>query len=199
MSHPAGTLLLAAVIGWGTWSASAAATQKPSFDCERASGSVEEMICSDSTLAEMDVRMHGIWQAVLELSAPDSLWVRAEQRGWIKGRNECWKSDDVRECIVASYKIRIAELQARWALVPSKGPFRLVCNDNPTGEVVATLFETDPPSGVLERGDQVVVVFLGPSASGARYEGSNVSFWMRGDEAFVTWGWNAEEMRCRIR
>jgi len=30
------------------------------------------------------------------------LVLTAEQRGWIKGRNECWKSDNKRRCVEES-------------------------------------------------------------------------------------------------
>ena len=49
----------------------------------------------------------------------------------------------------------IAELQARYRLVPANGPFRFMCEDNPTNEVVVTFFKTDPPTIIAERGDSV--------------------------------------------
>jgi len=36
--------------------------------------------------------------------------LKAEQRGWIKGRNACWKSDNKRGRIEKEYGLRIAEL-----------------------------------------------------------------------------------------
>jgi uncharacterized protein len=180
---------------------SALSAQEPSFDCDKAVGAVEEMICADSTLASLDVRLSEVWHQVLARSQDnvDLDLIKAEQRSWVKGRNECWKSDDVRECIETSYELRIAELQVRWSLVPAQGPFFFVCNENPANEVVATLFETEPPAALLERGDESVVVYLQPFASGARYEGRNVTFWTRDDEALLTWGWDADEMGCRLR
>lgn len=175
--------------------------QPPSFDCRQASGAVQEMICADSALAALDRQMAAVWrQAVAQ--TPDSLslkWMKAEQRGWIKGRDECWKSEDVRRCAEESYRLRIAEVQARWRLVAARGPYFFACDGNPANEVVATFFATDPPTVVLERGDETVVAYQGISASGARYEGRNVLFWNKGDEAMVTWGWQAKEMRCVVR
>jgi hypothetical protein len=93
--------------------------------------------------------------------------LRTEQRGRVKGRNDCWKAKDsstfftaswqvtgVRACVEGSYGIRISELQATWRLAPSRGPIFLACQGNPADEVVATLFETDPPAARLERGRQ---------------------------------------------
>ena len=38
--------------------------------------------------------------------------IKTTQRGWIGGRNECWKSEDSRACTEKAYRTRIAELQA---------------------------------------------------------------------------------------
>jgi len=40
--------------------------------------------------------------------------LKAEPRGWNKGRNACWKSDNKRGRIEKEYGLRIAELQANW-------------------------------------------------------------------------------------
>lgn len=174
---------------------------QPSFDCSRADGVVEEMLCNDAGLAALDVQMAKVWQEAMDLSLDnvDLPEIKAEQRGWITGRNDCWKNDDVRQCTEDSYKTRIAEIQALWRLVSAKGPVFFACNDNPANEVIATFFETDPPTAVLERGDQTVVAYLQPTASGARYEGQNVIFWNKGQEATVTWGFESEPMNCAVR
>ena len=77
----------------------------------------------------------------------------AEQRGWIKGRNDCWKSDDRRSCVEQAYRLRIAELQARYRLVPAVAEARYVCDDSPGSELLVTFFQTDPASLIAERGD----------------------------------------------
>lgn len=170
----------------------------PSFDCTKPlSGSVEEMICRDGALAALDRKLADVYAAAGKIAAmqkPNLL--PAEQRGWIKGRNDCWKSDDRRACVESEYARRIAELQARYRLVPPRGPFFWACENNPANEVVVTFFETDPPTAMLERGDQTVVAFSAPAGSGAKYVGRNETFWEHQGEARVTWGHGAPEMRC---
>ncbi len=122
--------------------------------------------------------------------------LRAEQRGWIKGRDACWKSEDRRGCVEGEYRRRIAELQARYRLVPSTGPIPYVCDGEPGNDVVASFFRTDPPTLIAERGDSVSLMYLQPSGSGARYQGGNETFWEHHGEARVTWGYGAPEMRC---
>jgi uncharacterized protein len=181
----------------------------PAFDCSKAQGEVEQLICRDEGLAALDRKLDEVYKAALAKARDDvPRLLRTEQRGWIAGRNECWKArdgtyltaswkaKDVRECVEGSYRIRISELQALMRLVPPKGPVFYACNDA-FGEVIATFFETDPPTARLERGDRTVTAWLVPAASGSKYEGQNVELWNRGDEATVTWLGAA--LRCRAK
>jgi uncharacterized protein len=184
----------------------------PAFDCTKAEGTVEELICKDAELGALDRKLDEAYKAALA-KARDAMpgTLRAEQRGWVKGRNDCWKAQEgspafltaswqvtsVRDCVVGSYQLRTAELQAVWQLVPSKGPVFFACENNPANEVVATFFETDLPSARLERGDRSVTAYLVQTGSGARYEGQNVDFWTKGDEAQVTWDGSA--LACQVR
>jgi uncharacterized protein len=191
------SLLMAGLgVAFGSVSASA-----QSFDCGKAeSGSIEELICQDEDLSVLDEKMAEVYEAAQRKATNEHPPVlKAEQRGWIKGRNECWKSDDKRECIEQSYLLRIAEVQARYRLVPFKGPVFYMCNDQPANEVVATFFETNPPTVIAERGDQVSFMVLQPSGSGAKYKGRNETFWEKSGDAMVTWGHDSPEMRCEVR
>ncbi len=181
--------------------ASPALGQGPSFDGDKADGSVEEMICADAALAALDVRLDAVWQQAMVLSqdSPDLKTFQAEQRGWIKGRNDCWKSDDVRACVESCYRDRIAEIQARWRLVEARGPFVFADAVNPVDEITATYLATDPQVVLLERGDETVVAYQALSASGARFEGRNITFWTKGDEALVTWGYGAQPRTYRLK
>jgi len=172
----------------------------PSFDCTKvAAGSIEAMICADRELTELDRRLASVYgQAAQKAGNEHPPVFKAEQRGWIKGRNDCWKSDDRRRCVADSYVQRIAELQARYRLVGHIGPVTYHCDDHPKSEVVATFFQTNPPTLIAERGDQVSLMVQQPSASGARYQGRNESLWEHHGEARITWGYGAPEMRCVV-
>ncbi|MCB1956003.1 MAG: MliC family protein [Rhodocyclaceae bacterium] len=169
----------------------------PAYDCTRADGDIEQAICHDPTLAELDRRLDTTYRAALAKAGnerPPTL--KAEQRGWIKGRNDCWKADDRPRCVADSYLTRIAELQARYRLVTATGPFTFRCDDAPGSEVVITHFDTDPPTLIAERGDTVSLMFRQPGASGARYEGGNEAFWEHQGEATLRWGFEAAEIHC---
>jgi uncharacterized protein len=171
----------------------------PSFDCTQATeGSIEAMICTDSELIALDNSLASVYTTASEKvkdMQPNLLAV--EQRGWIKGRNDCWKSDDKKQCITEEYQRRIYELQATYALVASKGPFRFVCGESPANELVVTFYETALPTLIAERGDSVSLMYLQPSGSGTKYQGRNESFWEHQGEATVTWGYGTPEFVCK--
>ena len=105
----------------------------PTFDCAKAQGEVEQLICKDEGLAALDRKLDEVYKAALAKARDDvPQLLRTEQRGWVSGRNECWKAKDadnavyltaswtatsVRECVEARYRIRTAELQALYQLV----------------------------------------------------------------------------------
>lgn len=122
------------------------------------------------------------------------------QRGWVKGRNECWKADDVHRCVETEYKHRIAELQISYGGLVVPEPVNYACGDF---DLTAVFYqETDPPAVVLtpigqHEGSDQIVAYLTPSGSGAKYHGPNVSFWEHHGEAMLTWF--GKELFCAVR
>jgi uncharacterized protein len=170
----------------------------PSFDCGKVqTGSIEEMICKDDGLSVLDRKMAKVYTEASKKAVNEHPPVlKPEQRGWVKGRNDCWKSEGMRKCVEENYRLRIAELQARYRLVPAKGPTTYACNGDPRNEVVVSFFQTDPPTLIAERGDQVSLMYLQPSGSGSKYQGRNESLWEHQGEASIVWGYGSPEMRC---
>lgn len=185
--------------GWCRYIDRLVSERGPSFACDKVRpGSIEAMICEDKELSALDRKLSGVYAAVSKKAADEKPpRLQAEQRGWIKGRDECWKSDDKGGCVRDEYQRRIAELQARYRLVPAEGPFYYACDGNPANEVVATFFQTEPRTLIAERGDSVSLMYIQPSGSGAKYQGRNETFWEHQDEALIQWGYGAPEMRCK--
>jgi uncharacterized protein len=155
------------------------------------------LICADSELGALDRTMAVVYAAALRKATNEHPPVlKAEQRGWVKGRNDCWKAEDRQKCVSESYRLRIVELQARYRLVPVSANATFFCDGDPRNVVVVDFFQTDPPSLIAERGDSVSLMFQQPAASGTRYQGRNESFWEHQGEATVVWGYGAPEMRC---
>jgi uncharacterized protein len=177
-------LLYAASPGW------AGAGQKgPTFDCAKASGQVETLICKDEELAALDRRMGAVYAAALKnWPANIAAEQRASQRGWIKGRNDCWKSEDVRACVLAGYRGRIVELQITSGQLEVPKPVGYTCAGSENRPFTVTFYQqTDPPSAVITYGDDQVIAFAAVSASGAKYTAANVEFWEHQGEARVNW------------
>ncbi|WP_078085920.1 MliC family protein [Microbulbifer mangrovi] len=171
---------------------------KPTYDCnQQLSSSIEELICADSGLAQLDQQMAEVFAAAAKTDkAQQDRYFKARQRGWIKGRNDCWKAQDRRACTENSYKRQIASLQARYALVPGRGPVTYICDGS---EVTATYYPTEPPSAVAEHKGEESLMFIEPTASGTRYRGRNEIIWEHQGEAKITWGVDGIEMQCKVR
>ena len=171
----------------------------PSFDCSRASGEIEQLICDDEGLAALDVEMAEIYRRALERWPEEILpEERAFQRGWIKGRNDCWKDEDARACVETSYRTRMVELQIQSGQLEVPSPVGYVCQGEERHPFMVVFFsETDPPSAVITFADAQVIAFGAPTASGAKYAAPGVEFWEHHGEATVDW--YGSELRCRVR
>ena len=164
-----------------------ASAATPSFDCAKASGAVETLICKDAGLAALDNELAALYPKAIAPLSPEQLKTeRAMQRGWIKGRNDCWKGQDLRQCVEDNYQLRITELQISGGQLMVPVPVNYKCGQHVT---LSTYFYNDAklPAAVinLSEGDkqQQVLAYEAPSASGARYEGQNLTFFTKGDEA----------------
>lgn len=170
----------------------------PSFDCTRAEGNVQELICSDAELAGLDRRLDTLYRKALETFAQEEIpTLKAMQRGWIKGRDECWKSEDMGSCVRAEYERRITELEIKTGSTEVPAPAIYSCED---GRLLTAYFynETLMPALVLGDGSEQHLLYQVVSASGARYQGGNTRFWSKGDHAdYSTFGTEAVECLAR--
>lgn len=80
-----------------------------SFDCSKASTSVEKAICSHEKLSAYDSELAHLYNELQDKLAKDQFEeVRSDQRNWIKERNKCGDSFD---CIEDAYYDRIFKLK----------------------------------------------------------------------------------------
>ncbi len=173
--------------------------QGPAFKCDKVEAeSVEALICQDAGLSALDQQLALVYAEASKKAVNEHpATLKAEQRGWIKGRDDCWKSQDQKLCVSDSYHQRIVELQARYRLVDSVGPVTWLCDGDSRNQVVVTFFKTDPATLIAERGDSTSLMTQQISASGSRYLGRNESFWEHQGEATIVWGYGAKEMKCK--
>lgn len=174
-------------------SAPATATaDTPSFDCAKASGEQEKLVCGDPELAALDRQLADTYQQALA-KASDPALVRATQRGWVKGRDDCWKAEDVRACVFEAYVRGIVDLRLQHGMVQAATAVEYRCDD--AAKRVAAAFYNDPPQAmVLTVDDDQSIVPIARSASGARYAASGVEFWEHQGEATIDF--YGTKLRC---
>ncbi len=89
---------------------------QPSFDCSKVKkDSSEGLICGSDELMDLDRELAAVYKQALNKASKDDM-LKAHQRGWIKGRNDCWKAKDEKQCMVDQYKLRIKELKEKYTL-----------------------------------------------------------------------------------
>ncbi len=182
----------------------------PSFDCKKAEAQIEQLVCKDDTLARLDretTRLYGLALDARSLPTAQKKSLLADQRGWIKGRNDCWKSDDARACTANQYLQRIYDLRHTYAGARtqdergiSRGPFNIRC-PGVDAVIAGTFVQTSPGYAYLRWLDQQLVLQQTPAASGARYAATlndgEALFWDKGPDAQLTLP-GKPETSCRV-
>jgi len=174
---------------------------QPAYDCSKASHEIEMLICENESLAALDHKMDEVYrQAMKALPEDEKKTQRALQRGWIKGRNDCWKASDKVACVELDYGQRITELQitSGQLVVPEAVEYR--CDGGKYDGLTAVFYnQTLVPAVVLTRvsdsSDAQAIAYRLPSGSGAKYAGDQVEFWTKGKEAMGSW--SGEPFQCR--
>lgn len=168
----------------------------PSFDCANSTNEIEKLVCADPELATADVRLAEVYDK--ELNRPETVKpaMAATQRGWVKGRDDCWKEEDKRRCVLEAYWTRLAELQINSPETTTPTPLEMRCDDN-SQPVSASFYNGfDPPALVLTVGNDQAILFSEPSASGSKYGRSGAEFWEHQGEAKIDFYGN--KLTCRV-
>ena len=215
-------LLLVALLASVLTGPSPALAASPSFDCTKAQSSAEKAVCGSETLAALDREMARLFELAANgpHRTPESLkHLKAYQRGWIKGRDDCWKSDaGLEQCVANEYVLRIHDLREAYADARasasitgasnardssnlSLGPVAYACKG--LGAGLSAVFVNTAPGryASLKWQSNAVVLAQESAASGARYTGSNYAgafaFWSKGQDAtFVRPGQSA--LTCTV-
>lgn len=177
----------------------------PSFDCAGTTGEIEELVCASSDLAALDREMAHIYALARTAGDPN---LAPFQRGWIKGRNDCWKAETPAVCAEDAYVLRIDELRRDYSQAKaedpesrSTGPFSYTCNglEDPLS---AVFVQTGATYVALSWSEKRLVLRRAASASGARYEGRDAEgtheFWTKGEEGLLSLA-NAEALQCSVQ
>ena len=79
-----------------------------SFDCKKASTSVEKMICSDAALGRLDEALGENYKMMMATNIGEGARadLKSTQRQWVAQRNKCADA----ACVLAAYKKRVDEV-----------------------------------------------------------------------------------------
>ncbi len=180
--------------------ATAPANQKPSFDCAKAQSSAEKMVCQNAELAALDREVARLYHLALtgpHINPERKKELTAMQIGWIKGRDDCWKASNKKQCIIDHYVIRAHELRQAYFDARSQdnkgitvGPFALKCKGI-NAEISLSYINSHPGYAYLTwLNEHSLVLKQAPSGSGARYsaklDDGQYEFWTKGNQASLT-------------
>lgn len=175
-----------------------AASADNQINCQvKDQGTIDKLICSDPELLKQDQQLAEVYQqALLKAVNEKPPLLKAEQRGWVKGKAECWKEEDKKACASTLYTQRIAELQARYELMPVSKKLLLGCDNNPANEVSLRYYPTTPATLIADYGDQVSLMYQQADQS---YVGRNEKLSEQNSVFTVQWGYEAPLMSCKTK
>lgn len=172
----------------------------PSFDCAAASGRAQQSVCTDPRLAQLDrelARLFALARAGAHLSTDRRQELVSIQRGWVRARDDCWKAEDLRQCVLDSYVSRIYEVRQGYANARSDdasgishGPTAMHC-DGVDALVGKATIDGHPPALYLQWRNRGVTLQAVQGEADSRYAGRAFD----GDYVFVDQGSEARFQR----
>lgn len=171
---------------------------QPTFNCDDNLNGAEQAICDSASLAALDIWLEDTYMNALQQTPKQQMkMLQAVQRGWIKGRDNCGKEQDVDPCVRRHFIERISELQAMHALVAPINTATLSC---PDGSVYTLQFFATPMSAMtIEDSENTLLLWQVRAASGTRYEGANTLYWEHQGSAQFISGVGAETQTCMVK
>jgi uncharacterized protein len=168
-----------------TTTTTAAPTAAPAINCAKADGDVETLICQNPELVSLDQQLAAEFQHAVDAPAANRAALQTAQDRWRTGRDDCWKADDVHQCVLDAYRSRLVELKIDDPDTVRPETITYRCPD-PAKPFTARFYnQFDPPAAVLTWGPETAIVFAEQTGSGARYGGQGVDYWEHQGEVTV--------------
>lgn len=166
-----------------------AQTDSPAFDCSEARSEVEKLICADNDLSALDRKLSDQYKAAMIKAPEDTAFaIKSAQRRWLRTRNACSKSDDMRACVQSTYQIRTVEIQIQELLTVPKAVVFDCDGADKSKPFFATFYgSTVPESAAFTYGKKQVIALQEPSGNGSKYGADGFEFWEHHGEAAVNW------------
>ena len=158
----------------------------PAFACAEQEGTVENLLCMNPDLARLDVYLDEVYQAGLASLEENELPVyRAIQRGWISGRNDCWKNADIQDCIVDEYLTRISELEIHNGYLPAREAMHYRCEDN-TRFAITVYPDAIRPAAIIQVDDENIMAWQSGTDADMHFQGRNLAYNAQDGGAILT-------------
>ena len=165
---------------------SVAFAASPFFDCAKATGPVETLLCKDDALATLDRREADTYTAQMASTmGAGKAAAQGAQRRWLGRRNACGQRQDVKACVRDLYETRVTELEIATGRAHAPAPTQFTCGKQ--GVPAYFYNEVPRPAALVYVGANVQdLATRQPSASGAGYQGPKLGFWTKGNDAILT-------------
>ncbi|MEC9368501.1 MAG: lysozyme inhibitor LprI family protein [Pseudomonadota bacterium] len=137
-----------------------AAVQAASKVCAAPASPMARAICADAELSALDARLASTLESIAAKVGPNERAALSRgQRDWLRSRDACTGSGDMKTCAKTAYRSRIAQLEIEAGLVPAKGPIAFGCGEGQTAWV--TFAQGLPPAARLLSSDYDLMLFGG--------------------------------------
>lgn len=164
---------------------------------------VDQLVCE----SEKITKLVGL-RATLKLKAESNYSVaelevlQLVQLAWEGVNTACLTSSNPSACVQTNYRKSISDLQISTGSTEISGSANYLCIVDIHEHFTAVFYnQTELPAVVLTRElnlkDSQKVAFLVPSGSGAKYQGKDVSLWIKAEEAQLSWG--EKSLSCSLQ
>jgi uncharacterized protein len=161
----------------GALTSASAAPSSVAVDCTKPATSVQQLVCTDPRLTDLDHRLQSAYQQALARTGADPAALTGAQTGWEAVRDGCTQNSDVHTCLVEAYQTRLVQFAIADPATAAPPVFTYHCPAD-SGPLTAQFYnQFDPQTAVLDWKGNQQILFIQPSGSGARYGRQGAEYW----------------------
>jgi uncharacterized protein len=178
----------------GTPTVTSAAPASVAVDCGKPANAMQQLVCNDPQLSDLDRRLQTAYQQALARTGADPTALTSAQTSWTAARDGCGHNADVHTCVLEAYQTRLVQLAIADPATAAPPVITYHCPAD-SGPLTAQFYnQLDPKTAVLNWQGNQQILFLLPSGSGARYGRQGSEYWEHQGE--VTLDFNGTKFVC---
>jgi uncharacterized protein len=184
----------ASTSGFGTPTSTSPVPASVAVDCGKPANAVQQLVCNDPHLTDLDHRLQNAYQQALARTGADPAALTAAQTSWTAVRDGCVQNSDVPTCVLEAYQTRLVQLAIADPATAAPPVIAYRCPAD-SGPLTAQFYnQFDPATAVLNWKGNQEILFIQPSGSGARYGRQGAEYWEHQGE--VTLDVNGTKFVC---